>query len=69
MPTRARQTPKASFTRTGKKQISFFASVHFFANTLKKIGRIEIGKFLSVRPIFSVLEKLDGSKKTDGCKK
>jgi hypothetical protein len=50
------------------KRICFFATVRFFCQYAEIIGRIEIGKFLSVRPIFSVFEKLDGYKKSDGCK-
>jgi hypothetical protein len=57
------------FTQTGKKTDPFFASVRFFCQYPEKIGQIKIGKILSVRPIFSVLEKLDGCKKIGRMKK
>jgi hypothetical protein len=45
--------PEASFTRTYKKRIGFFASVQFFwANAMEKKSDGQIGIFLSFRPIF-----------------
>jgi hypothetical protein len=49
---------QASFTRKGKKMDLFFCIRPIFCPYPEKIGRIEIGKFLSVRPSFLSVRKI-----------